>query len=134
MNGEKQGLPLVKKGTMVTIYGLKNCDSTRKIIQWCKQHKVNFMLHDFKQDGIDKKLVQQWLMQTDETILLNKQSTTWEHLTQSEQAAANETATLIELFVQYPTLLKRPIIVKNHQLITVGAKPASIAILENLFQ
>ncbi len=61
--------------------------------------------HDYRVDGIDKKLVESFLSQHSMEDLVNKRSTTWRNLSDDEKSKVT-----ISLIVANPTLLKRPII------------------------
>ncbi len=61
--------------------------------------------HDYRVDGIDKKLVESFLSQHSMEELVNKRSTTWRKLSENEKSNLS-----IDLIVTNPTLLKRPIV------------------------
>jgi len=61
--------------------------------------------HDYRVDGIDKALIQDFLSQYSIAELVNRRSTTWRNL--SAEQKHNVT---IDLIVAHPTLLQRPIV------------------------
>ena len=44
----------------ITIYGIKNCDTMKKARAWLDAHKVEYVFHDYKKEGIAPKLLQAW--------------------------------------------------------------------------
>ncbi len=38
---------------MITLYGIKNCDTMKKARTWLDEHKVAYRFHDYKAEGID---------------------------------------------------------------------------------
>jgi arsenate reductase len=87
------------------IYGIKNCDKVRAALKQCQADGIDAQLHDFRVDGIDQDLVESMLKDIDMSQLLNKRSTTWKQLKDQDK----ETIT-VELLVEHPTLIKRPVI------------------------
>ena len=94
---------------MTTIYGIKNCDTVKKAIRWLTTHNIEHRFHDFRVDGVDHDLINHWLQQTSLDKLVNKRSTSWKQLSETERGSlCIETAA--GLCVQYETLIKRPVL------------------------
>ena len=36
------------------VYGIPNCDTTKKAMAWLKKHKISFGFHDYKKEGISR--------------------------------------------------------------------------------
>ncbi len=97
---------------MITLYGIKNCDSVRKARNWLEASGVAFQFHDFRQDGLDPGLLQEWIKQLGWEKLLNRRSTTWRQLPEGERADL-DARKAGALMLQYPTLIKRPLLITN---------------------
>lgn len=99
---------------MITLYGIKNCDSVKKAKKWLEQHQIDYQFHDFRQDGLTQDKVENWLNQIDWQILLNKRGTTYRQLTDEvkQSITADNVATLL---TQNSTLIKRPVVEFNNQ-------------------
>ena len=41
------------KTRMVTLYGIRNCDTMKKAWTWLDRHGVAYAFHDYKKEGID---------------------------------------------------------------------------------
>ena len=106
---------------MVTLYGIKNCDTVKKARTWLEAHEVAYQFHDFRQDGLSKTTLSDWIKQLGRDALINKRSTTWRNLNDKDKAISNDTQALNLLLAQ-PTLIKRPVLASD-KLLLVGFKP-----------
>lgn len=97
---------------MTTIYGISNCDTVKKALKFLDKNSISYQFHDFRKDGIDAALVSQFLAQLDISELVNKRSTTYRNLPDNVKENLNET-NIVELLVEQPTLIKRPVLVLN---------------------
>lgn len=96
----------------VTLYGIKNCDTVKKARKWLDANSVPYTFHDFRDDGIDKTLVSNFLKQINIETLINKRGTTWRKLSNKEKEINNKSQA-IELMVKKPTIIKRPVLDAN---------------------
>lgn len=100
---------------MVTLYGIKNCDTVKKAAKWLEANKVEYQLYDFKKQPLTPELLTQFVEQSDWSLLLNKRSTTFRNL--PDEIKNNLTDEVIFTAVlEQPTLLKRPLLPLNDQL------------------
>lgn len=90
------------------VYGIKNCDKVCAALKQLKADGVEHSLHDVRQDGIDLSLVNAMLADIDLGHLINKRSTTWKQLSDAQKADLKA-----DLIVDYPTLMKRPVIFES---------------------
>ena len=107
----------------VTIYGLATCDTTRAARKWLEAQDIAHTFHDVRSDGLTKRLVEGWVGQLGWEKVLNKASTTWRELPETDKAGLNE-QTAVALLLAHPTLVKRPVLDRGGVL-TLGFKPAS---------
>lgn len=42
---------------MITLYGIKNCDTIKKARHWLEEHGIDYRFHDYRVDGIDLPLL-----------------------------------------------------------------------------
>ncbi len=103
-------------------FGLKNCDTCRKALKELQAADISPDVVDVRADGFSEEDVQRWLGQIEAEKLVNKRSTTWRELSESERekASGNEVA---KLLVTHPTLVKRPVI-EHQNAISIGWTPA----------
>lgn len=104
-----------------TIYGIKNCDTMKKAMQWLKDRGVEYHFHDYKAAGIDRAHLQQWCDVMGWEVLLNRAGTTFRKLADADKADLNE-AKAIQLMLAQPSLIKRPVLEQGRKLL-VGFKP-----------
>jgi len=108
---------------MLTVYGIKQCDTVRKALKWLDQEGIEHRFHDFRSDGLPVKLLQAWLISDFSDKLINRRSTTWRQLSETQRQSEGET--LLDLLQQYPTLIKRPVFVKE-QIVAIGFNPKEL--------
>ena len=96
--------------TKITVYGIPNCDTTKKAMGWLKKNKIDFKFHDYKKEGIDKNKLAQWCSKVSWEILFNKKSTTWRALSKTEQDKVTNQSSAIKLMMKSTSIIKRPVI------------------------
>jgi arsenate reductase len=94
---------------VVTLYGIKNCDTVKKARKWLEQHGVEYEFHDFREDGLDTEAVKAWLDELGWETLVNKRSTSWKALDPATREAMDD-ASALSAIVSQPTLIKRPLL------------------------
>ena len=87
------------------LYGLKNCDSCKKALSQLSAagHDVSFF--DIRTNPLDQSEIADLLAHHGDQLVLNRKSTTWRKLTESDRSLPLET-----LLVWCPSLIKRPVI------------------------
>jgi len=104
-------------GLVVTLYGIKNCDTVKKARRWLDDRGIDYQFHDFRVDGLSPESVQLWLDQLGWETLVNKRSTSWKQLSQEARDNMDTAAAKSAILVQ-PTLIKRPLLDTGHSLST----------------
>lgn len=104
----------------IQLYGIPNCDSVKKARKWLEAADKAYVFVDFKKVPPSTDLIRKWVEQAGIEVVLNKRGTTWRKLS-DEQKAITDTALLIQLMADQPSLIKRPIIETNSELL-VGFK------------
>jgi len=105
---------------MITLYGIKNCDTVKKARRWLEEHGIDYQFHDFRQDGVVHKQISEWVEQSGWEAIVNKRSTTWRGLTDKDKNIKSNQQAADLLFLN-PTLIKRPITQSNKTLL-IGFK------------
>lgn len=98
----------------ITMYGIPNCDTIKKAKKWLEAESVEFQFHDYRKQGVDKAMVEAFCQQLGWENVLNKRGTTYRQLTQEQKDGLNET-NAIELLVEQPAMIKRPILLAGDQ-------------------
>jgi arsenate reductase len=110
---------------VVTIYGIRNCDTMKKAFAWLDDHGVAYRFHDYKAAGIDAATLKAWSKQVGWEVLLNTRGTTWRKLAPAQQANVDE-ARAIRLMADSPSLIKRPVL-EGAGALLVGFRPEEYA-------
>ncbi len=113
---------------MIVVAGIKSCDTCRKALVWLDGKGVAYRFHDLRADGLTEDRLKSWFSEVSWETLLNRRSTTWRALDDSERADLNETK-VMRLMLAQPTLIKRPVF-ETEAGVHVGFTDATRAVLE----
>jgi len=105
----------------VTIYGIKNCDTMKKARDWLDKHRVAYIFHDYKTQGIDKPHLEAWVKEAGWETVLNSAGTTFRKLPDADRENLTEKKA-IALMLAQPSMIKRPVLEAQGK-ITIGFKP-----------
>jgi Spx/MgsR family transcriptional regulator len=111
---------------VITVYGLKTCDTCRKALAWLKDEKIAHRFVDVRADGIAKADVSRFARAVGWEKLLNKASTTWRELDEGVKSNLTE-GLAVALMVEHPTLIKRPVFEMPGNRIVSGFREAEKA-------
>lgn len=95
---------------MTTLYGIKNCDTIKKARRWLEDNNIAYRFHDYRVDGLDASLLSQFVQELGREALLNTRGTTWRKLDDTRKAAVTDDASAIELMLEMPAIIKRPLL------------------------
>ena len=101
----------------ITVYGIPNCDTIKKTLNWLTKNNIAFVFYDYKKQGITKEKLSAWCKLVGWEVLLNKKSTTWRELDPSVQAKITNQAAAIKVMMGKTSIIKRPVIEKGNQLL-----------------
>ncbi len=93
---------------MLTLYGIKNCDTVKKARKWLEGADIDYHFHDYRKDGIDAELIAGFAAHLSWESLLNTRGTTWRKLDDADRQDVDE-AKAIELMAANDALVKRPV-------------------------
>lgn len=102
---------------MIHIYGIKNCGSVKKALQFFDAHRLPYTFHDFKTSPVSYDTVHSWAEKCDPSSLLNTKGTTYRTLNLKSLLLDNRAK--IEWMSNHNLLIKRPVIECDGEL-TVG--------------
>ena len=106
---------------MVTLHGIKACDTMKKARDWLDGHGVAYGFHDYKVAGINRATLEGWAGKVGWEVLLNKNGTTFRKLPEADKTDL-DAARAIALMLAQPSMIKRPVLDVDGAL-TVGFKP-----------
>lgn len=93
---------------MVTIYGIKNCDSVKKAVKFLKAKEVEYTFVDFKSDPVGCDVITPWLQQVEIKKLFNTRGTTYRTL--KLKALNLNDQEKLEWLCRENMLIKRPVL------------------------
>ena len=92
----------------LTIYGIRNCDTVKKAIKFLSSKSLPHEFIDFRENSISEDLYETMVQGVGLEFLINKRSTSYRSLTDIEKQNIG-----YELVSKYPTLIKRPVLIQN---------------------
>lgn len=105
---------------MIKIYGIKNCNTVKKAIDWLNYNNIPFEFYDYKKQSITKEKLNLWEKQLGWETLLNKKGTTWRKLNEEDKKATINASKAIDLMLLKNSLIKRPLIEKEEIVLAIG--------------
>jgi arsenate reductase len=106
---------------MITIYGIKTCDTMKKARNWLDAHHIAYAFHDYKASGIDRDRLAQWCKEHGWETVLNRAGTTFRALPDASKSNL-DAGHAIALMLEQPSMIKRPVLDLGKRRI-VGFKP-----------
>ena len=94
---------------MITLYGIKACDTMKKARTWLDGHGVEFRFHDYKMEGIDKKTLEAWVKELGWEAVLNRAGTTFRKLPEADKDGLTAKRA-VALMLAQPSMIKRPML------------------------
>ena len=106
----------------IILYGIPNCDQVKKARAWLAAQSIDYVFQDFKKGVASRTAIEEWLTIIPMDKLINRKGTTWRGLTDVQRASASDVDGAIELMIQHPSLIKRPIF-RSDEVILAGFDP-----------
>jgi arsenate reductase len=103
------------------MFGITTCDTIKKARTWLESHGVRYRFHDYRAEGIDAGRLSDWVGKVGWEKLLNKASTTFRELPDSDKQSLDERKAKA-LMLANPTMIKRPVLELGDRIL-VGFKP-----------
>jgi len=111
--------------TMITMYGIKNCDTIKKARRWLDDHQLEYRFHDYRADGLDRALLDTFIAELGWEALLNTRGTTWRKLDESVRASITNADAAAALMLEMPAIIKRPLLCAPGQPMLLGFSDSS---------
>ncbi len=100
------------------VYGIKNCDTVKKALNWLDEHHISYEFHDFKKLGITEDKLQEWASKLGWEALINKRGTTWKKLDTATQDSITSAGAAFRLLQEKTSIIKRPVIEEGEILLS----------------
>jgi Spx/MgsR family transcriptional regulator len=91
-------------------YGITNCNTVKKALDWLKENHVNYEFHDFKKLGVSTEKLKEWNDKAGYEKFLNKQGLTWKQLDPTVKESVKGADEALLLLQQKTSMIKRPVI------------------------
>jgi Spx/MgsR family transcriptional regulator len=108
---------------MITVYGIRQCDTCRQALKWLGERGIEHRFHDLRADGLERDAVAAWLDSEFSGQLVNRRSTTWRQLSDAQRSVSG--GALVQLLLDHPTLVKRPVF-EDEAIVAVGFRAAEL--------
>lgn len=95
------------------IYGIKNCNTVKKALDWLNENKIAYEFHDFKKEGVAESKLKEWSSELGWEPLLNKRGTTWKQLDPEVQKTITSEQAAFKLMQEKTSIIKRPVLETN---------------------
>lgn len=93
---------------MITLYGIKNCDTVKKARKQLESDGIEHTFHDYRKDGLDETLVAKLESALGWEALLNTRGTTWRKLAEEDKADMTPEKARA-LMAAHDAIIKRPV-------------------------
>jgi len=113
--------------TALIVYGIPNCDTVKKARAWLTDQGHEASFHDYKKQGVPADRVDAWIQSVGWEVLVNRQGTTWRKLDDATKAAVVDADSAKALMLAQASVIKRPVIECNGQVLAVGFAPDKLA-------
>ena len=110
---------------MLTMYGIKNCDTIKKARRWLEAHQIAYQFHDYRADGLDRAQLDTFIAELGWQALLNTRGTTWRKLDESLRNSIDNADAAAALMLEMPAIIKRPLLCAPGQPMLLGFSEAN---------
>ena len=109
---------------MLQVYGIKNCNTVKKGLNWLNDNKIAFEFFDVKKVDLTSNLINDCIKNISSPYtsenLINKTGMTWRKLSEDEKKLPLTKENIISLIKKYPTAMKRPLITNEGDVLAIG--------------
>ncbi|MFQ3170804.1 MAG: arsenate reductase [Oleispira sp.] len=97
---------------MITMFGIKNCDTIKKARKWLETENIEYQFHDYKKDGLNAEMLANWVKDLGWEALVNKRGTTWRKLPEDVKESVDQ-ASAIHIMLENTSIIKRPLLIDD---------------------
>ncbi|MFD0794930.1 Spx/MgsR family RNA polymerase-binding regulatory protein [Mucilaginibacter litoreus] len=95
------------------VYGITNCNTVKKALDWLKANNVPYEFHDFKKLGGSADKLNEWDEKAGYEKFMNKQGLTWKQLDPAVKDNIKTKDDALKLLQEKTSMIKRPVIEKD---------------------
>ena len=102
----------------ITIYGIKNCSTMKKAFDKLTMLGLEYEFFDYKKQAINKPTLAHWVKRAGIDKVLNTKGTTYRNLSDAQKSQMiQDVDAALDLMIVKPSMIKRPIVVSDNELI-----------------
>lgn len=114
----------------IEIYGIPNCGTCKKALQWLEDNNIDYTFINTKTNPPHQEIIASWVKSLTFKPMRNTSGKSYRALGEERNTWTEKQ--WIEAFAQDPMLLKRPLFVKNDTAVLVGFRAKEEVIREKL--
>ena len=95
------------------VYGIKNCNTVKKALDWLAEHNVAYEFQDFKKLGVSVDKLNEWDQKAGYDKFMNKAGLTYKQLDPAVKESIKTKEDALHLLQQKTSMIKRPVIEKD---------------------
>ncbi|HBM7398672.1 TPA: ArsC family reductase, partial [Escherichia coli] len=99
----------------------------KKARRWLEANNIDYRFHDYRVDGLDSELLNDFINELGWEALLNTRGTTWRKLDETTRNKITDAASAAALMTEMPAIIKRP-------LLCVPGKPMLLGFSDSSYQ
>lgn len=92
------------------VYGITNCNTVKKALDWLKANKIDYQFHDFKKLGVSADKLEEWAAKAGYEKVMNKQGLTYKGLAPEVKESITGKAPALKILQEKTSMIKRPVI------------------------
>jgi Spx/MgsR family transcriptional regulator len=96
----------------IELYGLAKCSTCDKARAWLDANGIAHRFTDYRDHPVAPAVLKSWAKALTWEKLVNRASYTWRGLSEAQKAASTD-AEWLALIEEFPTLVRRPVMVKD---------------------
>lgn len=100
------------------VYGIPNCGTCKKALQWLEENGVKYQFINTKECPPNEKTIENWVKSLGVKSMRNTSGMSYRKLGEEKNSWSDRD--WIKAFAQDAMLLKRPLFVKDNQVVLVG--------------
>jgi len=95
---------------MIKVYGIKNCNTVKKALNWLDENNLQYEFIDYKKSGVSEEKLEELVNKFGLEKLVNRKGTTWRKLSADQQEKITDKNFAINLMKEQTSIIKRPIV------------------------
>lgn len=94
---------------MITLYGIKHCDTMKKAFAWFDGRGIEYVFYDYNRCGVPEDRLRGWIDAAGWEVLVNSRGSTFRKLPLDRKQSL-DVERAIALLLEHSSIIKRPVI------------------------